>query len=165
MDFQDNQPVLDTIEGFGGVIPLLDEESHLQRGCDQSFVLKLKKARVRRVAPLPGAKLEAILSFPRMEETNFVIRHYAGFVEYCSSGFRLKNKDALHPDMVTIVRSSSNHFVKNLFPERPSDAQTSRGRMPTLAAQFKVQLNDLVDEINQTAVHYVRCIKPKCANA
>ena len=36
VDFQDNQPVLDTIEGFGGVIPLLDEESHLQRGCDES---------------------------------------------------------------------------------------------------------------------------------
>lgn len=162
VDFQDNQPVLDTIEGFGGVLALLDEESYLQRGCDENFINKLQKARVRRAAPSPGARPEAILTFPKMEKANFTIRHYAGCVEYCSAGFRAKNKDALHPDMMSIITGSKSALVQSLFPARPSGSnETSKGRMPTLAAQFKAQLTDLVQEINDTAVHYVRCIKPK----
>ena len=49
-------------------------------------------------------------------------------------GFREKNKDALHPDMVAIVRSSANPFMQGLFPEEKT-SKTSKGRMPTLAAQ------------------------------
>jgi len=91
VDFQDNQPVLDTVEGFGGILALLDEESYLQRGNDENFVLKLKKARVRKVAPAPGAKLEAILSFPVRQEGNFTVRHYAGFVECHAASIAVVN--------------------------------------------------------------------------
>ena len=161
VDFQDNQPVLDTIEGFGGVLSLLDEESYLQKGKDENFMTKLRKARVRKVAPGPGAKPEPILSFPRMGETNFIIRHYAGFVEYDSVGFREKNKDSLHPDMVAMMTSSADPFVVSLFPDEVAASGSVRsGRLPTLASQFKTSLSELVAGINETAVHYVRCIKP-----
>jgi myosin heavy subunit len=163
VDFQDNQPVLDTIEGFGGVLSLLDEESYLQKGKDENFMTKLRKARVRKVAPSPGAKAEPILSFSRMGEANFIIRHYAGFVDYDSVGFREKNKDALHPDMVAMMTASADPFVVSLFPNEAAASDTGKGRsgrLPTLASQFKTSLNELVAGINETAVHYVRCIKP-----
>ena len=59
--------MLDTIEGYGGVLPLLDEECFIQRGSDENFMLKLQKARIRKVAPMPGAAAEPIVSFPKMQ--------------------------------------------------------------------------------------------------
>ena len=175
VDFQDNQPVLDTIEGYGGVLPLLDEECFIQRGSDENFMLKLQKARIRKVAPMPGAAAEPILSFPKMQgQTHFIVRHYAGFVTYNSANFREKNKDSLHPDMVALMQSSAEPFVAGLFP-KPSESpgpggsgkaggagsrRPGGGKLPTLGSQFKNSLNSLLDGINKTAVHYVRCIKP-----
>jgi myosin-5 len=38
-------------------------------------------------------------------------------------------------------------------------------KQQTLGAQFKAQLGSLVDKINATAVHYVRCIKPNACKS
>ena len=83
----------------------------------------------------------------------------AGFVDYDSVGFREKNKDSLHPDMFGMMAASASPFVVSLFPNEGAAAAT-RGRPKTLASQFKLSLQALIDRINETAVHYVRCIKP-----
>ena len=38
IDFKDNQPILDAIEGQGSLLALLDEECRLQSGSDDTFV-------------------------------------------------------------------------------------------------------------------------------
>ena len=102
---------------------------------------------------------------------------------------REKNKDALHPDITGVMQSSSLEFVSGLFADpagaaggaaaAPSAASAatpgkrkkgkggkggkSTDRM-TVASQFMLQLTSLMRTINETDVHYVRCIKPNTSN-
>ena len=55
---------------------------------------------------------------------------------------------------------TSASAVSLLRSRRAANRRKRGGRQPTLASQFKQSLNDLVSGINETAVHYVRCIKP-----
>ena len=41
VEFQDNSPVLDLLEGVGGVLALVEEECRMQRGTDANFLGKL----------------------------------------------------------------------------------------------------------------------------
>lgn len=169
VDFQDNQPILDAIEGQGSLLALLDEECRLQSGSDDTFVQKLRQAGKRgTVATGEGNPVE-VLTFPkRTQEPSFILRHYAGFVTYSAENFRDKNKDAVHPQLLELLKQSST-FVSSLFPTS-STASTSDGgragnlrggsKMLTLGSSFKGQLTSLVATINSTTVHYVRCIKP-----
>eukprot|EP01052_Picozoa_sp_SAG31_P042825 SAG31_NODE_6926_length_1847_cov_1.359268_2_plen_137_part_01 len=59
--------------------------------------------------------------------------------------------------------SSSDDPMVRSFLESPQDAGVSgRGRKPaiTIGLQFKGQLAVLIDRINATQVHYIRCVKP-----
>eukprot|EP01052_Picozoa_sp_SAG31_P010953 SAG31_NODE_610_length_13564_cov_3.189528_3_plen_1100_part_00 len=184
IDFQDNAAILTVVEGRGGVLALLDEECQLQRGTDANFLTKLrdKAGKLPKLSLLGGGKDDkgqsvTVLGFPRKGgDSKFCLRHYAGEVEYLVDGFREKNKDSLHPDMLELLQSSTDPFVGDLFasatnvPTVPV-GQQARGQhiaragtgsrtSKTLGAQFKAQLGRLVDSINQTSVHYVRCIKP-----
>lgn len=167
VDFKDNQPILDVIEGQGSLLALLDEECRLQSGSDDTFVQKLRRAGKRgTVATGDGDPVE-VLTFPKRTQTpSFILRHYAGFVTYSAENFRDKNKDAVHPQLLELLKQSST-FVRSLFSTSSSTSDNGsvgklRGgsKMVTLGSSFKGQLTSLVATINSTTVHYVRCIKP-----
>ena len=169
VDFKDNQPILDALEGHNSVLALLDEECRLQKGSDETFVEKLQKQakRLPKVAVELGAKPVAVMTFPKMsKEPMFILRHYAGEVHYSATSFRDKNKDSVHPDMLELVQHGcTDRFINQLFPEEKPAKGGGGGRqgsrkMVTLGSSFKEQLTSLVKVINSTTVHYVRCIKP-----
>ena len=67
-----------------------------------------------------------MLAFPRADgDSKFMLRHYAGEVEYSVSGFREKNKDSMHPDMVALLQSSADPFISALFPVEEAPVETS----------------------------------------
>ena len=78
-----------------------------------------------------------------------------------SIGFTEKNKDTLGADIVGVMLSSTSAFVQKLFEVKE---QKKAGRGPAkqqgLGGQFKASLGALIENINETGVHYVRCIKP-----
>ena len=174
VDFKDNQPILDVLEGQGqgSILALLDEECRLQNGSDETFVQKLRQSGKRAtVATADGVSVE-VLTFPkRTHEAKFILRHYAGYVDYSAENFREKNKDAVHPQLLELLQQAGRGFVSNLFtttsPAGSSDKKGSPSRqrrggskIATLGSSFKEQLTSLVATINSTTVHYVRCIKP-----
>ena len=132
----------------------------------------------------PGAPPEPTLSFPRLQNDLFTVRHYAEEVTYTARGFRDKSVDSVHQGAIALVCSSMDPFVASLFgddpkavaadaAEVPVEASPSRSlfgrgtpskggtrRTLSLGSQFKAQLGALVGEINDTQVHYARCIKP-----
>lgn len=88
----------------------------------------------------------------------FMIRHYAGDVDYKIDGFCEKNRDVLFQDLIELMRSSSENFVKNLFNE---GTVPTTGRIPTTAGKkITTQANQLVDKLMQCYPSYIRCIKP-----
>ena len=47
----------------------------------------------------------------------FRIKHYAGSVTYCASGFLAKNTDFLDRDLCSVMFSAHHPLLRTLFPE------------------------------------------------
>lgn len=171
INFSDNQPCIDLIEGKLGILSLLDEESRLPMGSDDQFVTKLHHNF--------AADKQKFYKKPRFGKSAFTVCHYAIDVTYESDGFIEKNRDTVPDEHLDILKKSSNNFVKNVLRaasavrEKDSAAMSSRpmaapgrkigvavNRKPTLGGIFKSSLIELMNTINSTDVHYIRCIKP-----
>lgn len=87
---------------------------------------------------------------------------------YNIAKFLEKNKDSLHPDVMSTLRSSTNTFVTTVLPAPPASTpgKGRRGRggggasKKTLGSQFKEQQQQLMTTLNATYPHFVRCMKP-----
>lgn len=162
INFPDNGPCIELIQGKPfGILPALDEECIVPQGNDQNFSRKLYRQHASN--PHFGA------SKSEMANHLFVIHHYAGAVTYDTFGFCEKNKDVLYPEITAIIRRSSKPFVHRLlqvFPEKKAPMKKAKGRATSIASrvslgqQFRSQLKALLDTINVTDCHYVRCLKP-----
>ncbi|KAE8359991.1 P-loop containing nucleoside triphosphate hydrolase protein [Aspergillus caelatus] len=171
IDFSDNQPCIDLIEAKLGILSLLDEESRLPMGSDEQFVTKLHHNF--------AADKQKFYKKPRFGKSAFTICHYAVDVTYESDGFIEKNRDTVPDEHMEVLRHSSNQFVKDILDtaaavrEKDSASISSKpvaapgrkigvavNRKPTLGGIFKSSLIELMNTINSTDVHYIRCIKP-----
>uniref|UniRef100_A0A452ENI9 Myosin IF n=1 Tax=Capra hircus TaxID=9925 RepID=A0A452ENI9_CAPHI len=88
----------------------------------------------------------------------FVIHHYAGKVSYDVSGFCERNRDVLFSDLIELMQTSDQAFLRMLFPEK-LDVE-KKGRPSTAGSKIKKQANDLVSTLKRCTPHYIRCIKP-----
>ncbi|KAB5563388.1 P-loop containing nucleoside triphosphate hydrolase protein [Coniochaeta sp. 2T2.1] len=172
IDFSDNQPCIDLIEGKMGILSLLDEESRLPMGSDEQFVTKLHHNY--------AADKNKFYKKPRFGKSAFTVCHYAIDVTYESEGFIEKNRDTVPDEHMAVLRASTNKFLGSVLEAasavREKDAASASSnavkpaggrrigvavnRKPTLGGIFKSSLIELMNTINNTDVHYIRCIKP-----
>ena len=167
IDFSDNQPCIDLIEGKMGILSLLDEESRLPMGSDDSFVTKLHHNY--------SQDKHKFYKKPRFGKSAFTVCHYAIDVTYESDGFIEKNRDTVPDEQLEVLKNTSNAFLSDVLEasatvrERDTAALAPKGvakrgaaaaRKPTLGGIFKSSLIELMNTINSTDVHYIRCIKP-----
>lgn len=108
IDFSDNQPCIDVIEGRLGVLALLDEESRLPAGSDSSFLQKLNSQLLK-----PANK--AVFKKPRFGNTSFTVAHYALDVTYEVNGFLEKNRDTVPDEHMTLLATTKNPFLKEVL--------------------------------------------------
>ncbi|KAL8456763.1 hypothetical protein ACS0TY_034855 [Phlomoides rotata] len=150
IEFVDNQDVLDLIEKKpGGIFALLDEACMFPKSTHETFAQKLYQT---------FAKNKRFIK-PKLSRTNFTISHYAGEVTYMADLFLDKNKDyvvAEHQDLLTASKCS---FVAGLFPPLPKESSKS-SKFSSVGSQFKLQLHSLMETLNSTKPHYIRCVKP-----
>ena len=162
--FKDNQPTLDLIEKKRtGLFAMCDEEISVPRGSDEGFLSKAIKAHSGHESfskPKPSAKDSRLC---------FIVHHYAGEVSYNCTKFLEKDKDQLHPDMCGVLKNSELPFLQNLFADPAGEEAAGGGgrrggnkkkKVKTLAAQFKEQLVELMEKLNATEPHFIRCMKP-----
>ncbi|XP_042250828.1 unconventional myosin-Vb isoform X2 [Thunnus maccoyii] len=168
IDFYDNQPCIDLIEARLGILDLLDEECKVPKGTDQNWAQKLYKQHSSSVH----------FQKPRMSNISFIINHFADKVEYHCEGFLEKNRDTVYEEQINILKASQFQLVADLFHEKDdvtSSSKTSRVNVrpakslpkapnkehrKTVGLQFRSSLHLLMETLNATTPHYVRCIKP-----
>ncbi|KAK7023776.1 myosin 5 [Favolaschia claudopus] len=108
IDFSDNQPCIDVIEGKLGVLALLDEESRLPSGSDASFLQKLN-------TQLLKPEFKAVFKKPRFGNSAFTIAHYALDVTYEVEGFLEKNRDTVPDEHMALLAATKNPFLKEVL--------------------------------------------------
>lgn len=171
ISFADNQPCIDMIESKFGVLALLDEESRLPSGSDASFLQKLY-SQIE-----PRKEFSPFLKKPRFgAQSAFTVNHYALDVIYEVGGFMEKNKDTVPDEHLALLGATSSPFLQEVLqsradatpptptpPQPPVPGRKVVAKKPTLGSQFKASLGSLMETINSTEVHYIRCIKPNDA--
>ncbi|KAH3679646.1 hypothetical protein WICMUC_000786 [Wickerhamomyces mucosus] len=169
IEFSDNQPCIDLIEKRLGILSLLDEESRLPAGNDESWITKLYQT-------LDKSPTNKVFKKPRFGQNKFIVSHYALDVTYDIDGFIEKNRDTVSDGHLEVLKSSSNELLIEVLnnleksndltkDERENNNKKLNGtrtvnRKPTLGSIFKNSLIELMNTINSTNVHYIRCIKP-----
>ncbi|GAB2262831.1 hypothetical protein Droror1_Dr00003828 [Drosera rotundifolia] len=150
IEFVDNQDVLDLIEKKpGGIITLLDEACMFPKSTHETFSQKLYQT---------FTKNKRFIK-PKLSRTDFTVAHYAGEVLYQSDLFLDKNKDYVVPEHQDLLGASKCPFVAGLFPPVPEE-KTKSSKFSSIGSRFKMQLQQLMDTLNSTEPHYVRCVKP-----
>jgi myosin-3 len=179
--YEDNKPLLDFFLAKPmGVFSILDEQSNFPKATDDTFVMKLNQqfGKLSFYKPAKGTRTDY-----------FGITHYAGHVQYTSKGFLEKNRDTLPGGAVGLMQSSTNELVRSIFLAAITrtgtlaigevDRKTRRGKTrkggvgggkkggpggggakQTVASQFKNSLTILMEKMNASNPHFVRCIKP-----
>uniref|UniRef100_A0A672S5Q9 Myosin VIIA n=1 Tax=Sinocyclocheilus grahami TaxID=75366 RepID=A0A672S5Q9_SINGR len=89
---------------------------------------------------------------PLKREHNLLLVHCSGFLE--------KNRDSLHSDIIQLMHSSKNKFIKQIFQADVAMGMETRKRSPTLSSQFKRSLELLMRTLSVCQPFFVRCIKP-----
>ncbi|DAA15909.1 TPA: myosin-Vb-like [Bos taurus] len=169
IDFYDNQPCIDLIEAKLGILDLLDEECKVPKGTDQNWTQKLYDRH-------SGSQH---FQKPRMSNKAFIVIHFADKVEYLSDGFLEKNRDTVYEEQINILKASKFPLVADLFHDgkdsaptatasskinirssRPPVKASNKEHKKTVGYQFRSSLHLLMETLNATTPHYVRCIKP-----
>lgn len=174
IDFYDNQPCIDLIEAKLGILDLLDEECKVPKGTDQNWAQKLYERHSN----------SQHFQKPRMSNTAFIVNHFADKVEYLSDGFLEKNRDTVYEEQINILKASKFPLVADLFHDdkdsapatntaknrssskinvrssRPLIKVPNKEHKKSVGYQFRTSLNLLMETLNATTPHYVRCIKP-----
>uniref|UniRef100_A0A8D2Q936 Unconventional myosin-Va n=1 Tax=Varanus komodoensis TaxID=61221 RepID=A0A8D2Q936_VARKO len=176
IDFYDNQPCINLIEAKMGILDLLDEECKMPKGSDNSWAQKLYNTHLNK---------SSLFEKPRMSNKAFIIQHFADKVEYQCEGFLEKNKDTVYEEQIKVLKSSKFKMLPELFqgektvsptsatppsrtalsraavkPAKSKLAQTNKEHKKTVGHQFRNSLHLLMETLNATTPHYVRCIKP-----
>ena len=98
----------------------------------------------------------------------FILTHYAAEVEYSTDGWLEKNKDPLNDNVIQLLVQSNEPNIRSLFApdaiqDGPGGKMTKKGLFRTVAQRHKEQLNHLMNQLNSTHPHFVRCIIPNHA--
>uniref|UniRef100_A0A6J0T705 Unconventional myosin-VIIb isoform X1 n=1 Tax=Pogona vitticeps TaxID=103695 RepID=A0A6J0T705_9SAUR len=107
IDFTDNSTALEVIALRPmNIVSLIDEESRFPKGTDTTMLNKINLHHGQSKIYIP----------PRsVHDTVFGINHFAGAVYYQSKGFLEKNRDMLSSDIMQLVHSSKNKFLRQIF--------------------------------------------------
>ncbi|KAH8334203.1 hypothetical protein KR059_007456, partial [Drosophila kikkawai] len=183
VDYVDNVPCIDLISSLRtGLLSMLDAECSV-RGTAESYVAKLKVQ--HRCSSRLETKPTAEPHDPRM----FLIRHFAGRVEYDTTDFLDTNRDVVPDDLVAVFYKHTCNFgfathlfgseLKALYaqqqaprglsfrisPTSHSDLLNGDEPVSTLTQDFHTRLDNLLRTLVHARPHFVRCIRSNGSEA
>uniref|UniRef100_A0A674E0J1 Myosin VA n=1 Tax=Salmo trutta TaxID=8032 RepID=A0A674E0J1_SALTR len=146
----------------------------MPKGSDDSWAQKLYNTHL---------KTCSLFEKPRMSNKAFIIQHFADKVQYQCDGFLEKNKDTVNEEQINVLKASKLDLLVELFqdeekvtsptgtapggrtrlsvkPKEIRSGASSKEHKKTVGCQFRNSLAMLMETLNATTPHYVRCIKP-----
>ncbi len=193
IEFLDNQDCLDLIEHkISGIIAVLDDECRLPKGSDKNFAARLYKTQASHprfsastkqmrngefsVSHFAGSVSYNTALFvdknkdelPR-ECSALLHSSTVGLVQRVSGGAIAAKRASGRSDTGTLARQGSGgtgkseaHLIRQ--GSGGASAAAPAGLRSTVGAQFRDQLHALVESIENTSPHYIRCLKPNDEN-
>lgn len=148
VNLQLNINLLEQREKPAGILPLLDEEAILPKSSDESFFSKMISSWEKNSSQFKRSK----------KPMSFILKHYAGEVEYNVDGWLSKNKDSINEFLLSSLSNSSNSLVSTFFTE--NNANTNKNSFRTTSSRHREQQISLLKQLSSTEPHFVRCIIP-----
>ncbi|XP_010922002.1 myosin-1 [Elaeis guineensis] len=159
VEFVDNNECLNLFEKKPlGLLSLLDEELTFPKATDLTLANKLKQ------------HLIGNHCFKGEREGAFRICHCAGEVLYETNGFLEKNGDPLHSDSIQLLLSCNCQLPQLCAARLLNQSQNPvspfwrlgsvESQKHSVATKFKGQLFNLMQRLEGTTPHFIRCIKP-----
>ena len=155
----DNSEVIALIEGKPhGLLALLDNESR-SYGADGPFMDKVVRLFVHSdEPPLGSAQLQIDLE---TDPGSFQVRHFFGTVKYDAREFVEKNTDAVAGDLEDFFRGPElSPALRAIVSVQPQNEGGSASDPSTTSSRFQAHLRVLIELLNLSSPHFVRCIKP-----
>jgi len=154
IDYPNNNAIVNLFENKkDGIFSLLTEQCILKSGNDNQFYDTLT-LNLEKNDKITIEKSDIV--FKKLK-----IHHYAGIVPYTINNFVEKNKNIYDDRLNELFINSSNIIIKELDFNINN---VEKGKNNFIINNFKLQLNHLLDQINLTKQHYIRCIKPNDIN-
>lgn len=151
LQYTSNKEVIECLTSKGKSILAILEDQCLAPGGSDTTLVRNCKTSLQSCSKFQAAKVGS--------DSNFIVIHTIGEIQYCSAGFLFKNKDVLRPELMECVQASTDEVVSQLF----EGITMEKGKMAKgmlIGSQFISQLEDLMALINSTEPHFVRCVKP-----
>mmetsp|Transcript_1678 Transcript_1678/g.5033 ORF Transcript_1678/g.5033 Transcript_1678/m.5033 type:complete len:1255 (+) Transcript_1678:46-3810(+) len=160
LSLPDSQPVVGCL---AQVLRTLDECCQLASGLgigsatDASFCLRALDDSAR------DPKRRELLRPPRLTwrrrspaaNASFVVRHYAGDVEYDTRGWLDKNNERLPAECERLICESECSLVRSL-----GEPDQGKAAFRSVSRQFVNDLEGLLRMLSSCNLHYIRCFKP-----
>jgi len=154
MTYEDNSAVVSLIEDTpSGLLTLLSEECFFPNGSDAGWLGKIKEAH----------RKHSCFADDRRDKESFTVTHYPGKVTYDSRGFLEKNKDPLSQDVTVLMQFSDDELLAEIFKEKADPSGQKRfksARFIGVIDSFRKSLAELLETLNATKTHFIRCVKP-----
>eukprot|EP00917_Polyrhabdina_sp_WS-2016_P020973 GHVP01045222.1.p1 GENE.GHVP01045222.1~~GHVP01045222.1.p1 ORF type:complete len:809 (+),score=141.40 GHVP01045222.1:80-2428(+) len=144
-----NVELIQDLTAKKGLMSILEDQCLAPSASDEKFV----------GSAFAGLKDSQILKKTKFDShISFIVVHTIGEITYNATGFILKNKDVLRPEFVDLVNASTDPVVGALFAGiKVEKGKIGRGEL--IGSQFLLSLGSLMDLINSTEPHFVRCVK------
>ena len=144
ISFQSNRHIIDFFQSKpSGFFAILDEKTLLDAKSDVSLLTSLPKN----------------VEVYRIYREKIIVKHYADTVEYTTGDFYKKNIDRISSDVAVFIgkiMKSSPLFIQT---KQPMNKRGSIG-VSTISSQFRQKLSELMNELESSSLHFIRCIKP-----
>jgi myosin heavy subunit/alpha-tubulin suppressor-like RCC1 family protein len=160
--YKDNIGLVKTLDSNTpppGIFPLTNQICRLNQK-DESLMGELRKAHGK---PVPNQ--ESYISFHKIKQNLFYIRHTAREVEYTIDGFVEKSKDEISMGIVKTIEASHQpitRIYKGIVgsQQMTEDNAQINPNAKFLSYKFCMNMDQLMDELHKSACHFIRCVKP-----
>ena len=168
--YTDNANIIDIIEGkTKGIFDQLDSTCKAPKATDEMLCSALHETHAKSkilCRPKSGGK-NASAAKKLTDKEAFVMRHFAGEVTYAVEGWLEKNNDKLSDDYEKMFGASTKEMMAKELAKKEEEEEAGGAKKKkkgsggqTVSRGFLSSLKKLMEALEATEAHFIRCIKP-----